>query len=492
MLDPKPNKSTEPPKSPILYQNPSKTTIVIDIPQSIAQAQGQSGPPRELYSIEPLREPFASTEPKSEKAKKNVAARNGAGSVIAGKYATVIEKALEEVRRDWEGVDTGDGIWACGRRVREGSEEGRGRGRKRKREEFEELGSGNGKVEELVNETAKKGSVVAVDGHHQIPRELVRSIDLFSQEEDRMQSLMQAVKDDERSKVKLAIKHPSHVGESISERNENPGSVWHNPRPQHMLLNITESESDTITSSKPIVFHLPPLSTYILSDCADSSNLRTTVRKYRHHFHNRPAFDFILLDPPWPNTSAKRKSSYSTASQLRDLKRMLLDMDLDTYIPPSGYVGIWITNAPNIRNLVLGEDGLFEAWNLTLVEEWIWVKTTRHGEPVTGIHGVWRKPYEVLLLGRAPSYRLAVAAELEEEQIVKRVIFGCPDLHSRKPCLKVLIEELQIVEVGAMVLEIFARYLVAGWWSWGDEVLKFNWEKHWTDDGLGIDNVGAD
>ncbi len=30
-------------------------------------------------------------------------------------------------------------------------------------------------------------------------------------------------------------------------------------------------------------------------------------------------------------------------------------------------------------------------------------------------------------------------------------------------------------------LEIFARNLTAGWWSCGDEVLKFNWEGCWTE-----------
>ncbi|KAK3076285.1 hypothetical protein LTS18_013420, partial [Coniosporium uncinatum] len=28
-------------------------------------------------------------------------------------------------------------------------------------------------------------------------------------------------------------------------------------------------------------------------------------------------------------------------------------------------------------------------------------------------------------------------------------------------------------------LEVFARHLVEGWWSWGDEVLKFSWDGCW-------------
>lgn len=31
--------------------------------------------------------------------------------------------------------------------------------------------------------------------------------------------------------------------------------------------------------------------------------------------------------------------------------------------------------------------------------------------------------------------------------------------------------------------EIFGRNLTEGWFTWGDEALKFNWEGHWTEEG---------
>ena len=58
-----------------------------------------------------------------------------------------------------------------------------------------------------------------------------------------------------------------------------------------------------------------------------------------------------------------------------------------------------------------------------------------------------------------------------------------PDLHSRKPCLKELIETLLLDANHYRALEVFARHLVAGWWSWGDECLKFNWEGNWRFEG---------
>ena len=153
-------------------------------------------------------------------------------------------------------------------------------------------------------------------------------------------------------------------------------------------------------------------------------------------------------------------------------------MDLDTYMKRNGLVGIWITNKPAFRSLVLGHGGLFERLNVSLIEEWIWIKTTTSGEPVSSLDSLWRKPYEVLLLGRAASDPWIVAGAAPDVQ--RRVIAGVPDLHSRKPCLKGLIELFMPEPAEYSALEIFSRYLVAGWCSWGNEVLKFNWQGYWT------------
>ena len=32
-----------------------------------------------------------------------------------------------------------------------------------------------------------------------------------------------------------------------------------------------------------------------------------------------------------------------------------------------------------------------------------------------------------------------------------------------------------------LALEIFARNLTAGWWSWGDEVLEYQKKKYWIE-----------
>jgi N6-adenosine-specific RNA methylase IME4 len=231
---------------------------------------------------------------------------------------------------------------------------------------------------------------------------------------------------------------------------------------------------------RPLSFTIPPMSSFYLGDCEQPGpvQIRNMLRSYAQDYHTKRFFDFILLDPPWPNSSAKRKGSYSAFQMLGQIDKMFQSMDLDRYIAPSGLVGVWVTNRPKVRELVLGFGGLFERLNVSLVEEWVWLKTTVNGEPVTDLDGLWRKPYEVLLLGRAPASRLETAQTAVE--VKRRVIVGVPDLHSRKPCLKTLIESMLPQKYQA--LEIFARYLVAEWWSWGNEVLKFNWDGYWTED----------
>lgn len=148
---------------------------------------------------------------------------------------------------------------------------------------------------------------------------------------------------------------------------------------------------------------------------------------------------------------------------------VLRDM-LGQHIASGALVACWITHKASVRDAALEA---FQAWDVQLVEEWAWLKTTVGGLPITQIDGLWRKPYEVLLLGRKGSD----GAPESDSEVQRRVIVAVPDLHSRKPHLKTLIEPF--LPGAYRALEVFARNLTAGWWSWGDEVLKYNWEGHW-------------
>ena len=162
---------------------------------------------------------------------------------------------------------------------------------------------------------------------------------------------------------------------------------------------------------------------------------------------------------------------------------------LRQHIAPSGIVACWMTNNSTARTAVMEA---FKAWDIGLVEEWCWLKVTRDGQPVTGIRGVWRKPYEVLLIGRKQTNHKDDYPSPQED-LKRKVIVAVPDIHSRKPCIKQQIEEAFRFEEGKYrALEVFARNLTAGWWAWGDECLRFQWDGWWEDDYKDEEDRGKD
>jgi N6-adenosine-specific RNA methylase IME4 len=251
-------------------------------------------------------------------------------------------------------------------------------------------------------------------------------------------------------------------------------STLHNPAAHCLDLTVQR-----LRPSKTHHFTVPPRSTFILGDSAHPESFRTAVRELTDDYNLPRHFDVVLLDPPWPNRSAKRKGAYEQIGGMPYLKKMLLRMDIDNYLEHSAVVGVWITNKRALREHVLGPGGLFEAWNVGLFEEWIWVKTTTKGEPMFDIDSPMRKPYEILLLGRAAPNAWTTMAHAAH--VRKRVIAAVPDMHSRKPCLDELLSKYAPDPAAYTALEVFSRHLVAGWTSWGNEVLKFNCDYYWAE-----------
>jgi N6-adenosine-specific RNA methylase IME4 len=178
---------------------------------------------------------------------------------------------------------------------------------------------------------------------------------------------------------------------------------------------------------------------------------------------------------------------------------------------------IWITNAEKARRTAYES---LVSTGFRVVEEWVWVKTTIDGSAISAVEGLWRKPYEILVIGRADGITGRVDLEdttttldicavedigLQENDLLgidpagikRRVIAAVPDLHSRKPNLKEVFERVFFmdsdcnetksneVEAGIQsysALEVFARNCTAGWWACGNEVLKFNARECWVDD----------
>lgn len=224
---------------------------------------------------------------------------------------------------------------------------------------------------------------------------------------------------------------------------------------QHCI--VSNGELTTSLTVADTSYIIPRRCKFIWSSIEQSAEILADISE-------SPSFKIVLMDPPWPNRSVKKTKTYSTMH--RNEPDILLEAIAlaQRYCSRSGHIAIWITNKHVIRCQVLEE---MITQGFELAEEWIWLKVTSEGKPVTVLDGVWRKPYEILLVFRQCTESLNTR---------RRFVFAVPDMHSRKPNLKYLFET---IFGSGPVLELFARNLTSGWWSIGDEVLKFQDSNLW-------------
>ncbi|KAF9695963.1 hypothetical protein EKO04_006174 [Ascochyta lentis] len=439
-------------QSPILYQSADREITLIDIPTSIATAQGRCD--AILLSTPPLEHPIHPKEEYRPKANKS-SPISSVDTVHHAAYKSLIEQALLDISAHVVGP------WCAPRGILT---------------QLPQHGKDVKETEDPEKELKRRFREWAACAE--------KTVDDASFDFHTMMASLGAPEVQPATAGDLPQQWKANYfpvsGDAAQSREmvTDWTPAFHNADDHPISLSITRNGVEKEHTVQGYHFTIPARSTFFLGDCDHPDTFRSLFRTTTDE-HNLPRhFDLVLLDPPWPNRSAKRKGAYEQIGGMPYLKKMLLKMDIDNYLEHNALVGIWITNKPALRDHVLGPGGLFEMWNVGLVEEWVWVKTTTKGEPMFDIDDAMRKPYEVLILGRAAPNAWTTMAHAPN--VRRRVIAAVPDVHSRKPCLKEMLEPYMPDPTDYSALEVFARYLVAGWASWGNEVLKYNSDVYWT------------
>jgi N6-adenosine-specific RNA methylase IME4 len=241
------------------------------------------------------------------------------------------------------------------------------------------------------------------------------------------------------------------------------------PRPAIRKIDqVAQANAGEDGSDRPDYF-IPEAASYLLG---------SIETKRADFLASAPLFDLIIIDPPWPNRSArrnKRNNGYRTADNIDEITSLLSLIPVASNLAANGAVAVWVTNNQAFVDLLRCPGGIFDRWGVNLVQESIWLKIAANGEPVFAVNSTWRKPWERLLIARPKRSQ-------DRRLPFPEIMVAVPDVHSRKPNLRFLFGECGLPDVHGG-LEVFARNLTAGWWSWGSEVLLFQTPEHWVNDG---------
>jgi N6-adenosine-specific RNA methylase IME4 len=407
----------------VLFAADDDSVFVIDIPHSIAIAQGTEERPwdKVLVSKVPPEEPLKSLEPKSDLAREHMREHGQTNGTWEKVYVDAVLNALLLVKESYHGP------FCLPRATIPRAEPTR-----RKRLVTEALSDSISDTSNIVNS----------------PSPIT------------LQSL---------------IHNPSsYVFTTSSSDSPTPWSSIHcNTQSEANTLHV--HRRDGLLSPSALTFHLPPHATFLLATLPPPTPSHTPAIT--------TGFNLVVLDPPWPNRSAKRATHYRTPQSVPAVRSILDGLHLSAHLSATGpvFVALWITNSQRVREAVYGPEGWLADLGCDVVEEWVWMKVTTQGDAISSVHGTWRKPFEVLVIARLQEHATGEAFPPKPTPVRRRVILAVPDLHSRKPCLKGLFKRLLDLPEKYVALEVFARNLVAGWHAWGNETLKFNSGEHWRD-----------
>ncbi|XP_059279184.1 methyltransferase-like protein 2 [Lycium ferocissimum] len=179
-------------------------------------------------------------------------------------------------------------------------------------------------------------------------------------------------------------------------------------------------------------------------------------------------FNLIVLDPPWENGSAHQKLRYPTLPN-----RYFLSLPVKQLCHTSGaLVALWVTNREKLRGFV--QNQLFPKWGVKYAASFYWLKVKANGMMTGELDLFHHRPYECLLLGYCNGKDTHSGNLTKLNPIPdNRVFISVPSDYSRKPPIGELLLDYLPGSRPARCIELFAREMITGWTSWGNEPLHF-------------------
>ncbi|KAK8091132.1 MT-A70-domain-containing protein [Apiospora phragmitis] len=110
-----------------------------------------------------------------------------------------------------------------------------------------------------------------------------------------------------------------------------------------------DDQEDVVDDDKVSSPYVPEASHY----------LEGSIQELRPAFlKDAPKFDLMVLDPPWPSRSVKRKeASYQIAYDMQEMRELLSLIPAAAHLNPDGLVAVWVTNKPAVIELVKSQEG---------------------------------------------------------------------------------------------------------------------------------------
>ncbi|XP_047948094.1 methyltransferase-like protein 2 isoform X3 [Salvia hispanica] len=180
-------------------------------------------------------------------------------------------------------------------------------------------------------------------------------------------------------------------------------------------------------------------------------------------------FNLIVIDPPWENSSAHQKQKYQTLPN-----NYFLSLPVKQLAHSGGaLVALWVTNREKLRTFV--ENELFPKWGVKSAATIYWLKVKADGSLIGELDLFHHRPYECLLLGLIDGKGMMDSEELQRPVVIpdNQVFISVPGDHSRKPPIGELLLDYIPGPKPARCIELFAREMIQGWTSWGNDPLHF-------------------